>query len=956
MKTYLQILIGVIGWGLILWFFGNQWYQDQREVVCVREVEKKVPDLKLVKTECLAAAEIQMEKNAYGSASWFYLLGGEVDKNIEEINPKINDDFYMNIGHSYVLTGEYEKVEKIYKEFLWDSGLDYIRSNGVAVEEDYEILPRLYADKKENLKKGLEIWRKIYLPVEEMIIPYEKYTEEREKYDENLTLTIKYLENYLKKSEIFKERTEINYWSHLDELAKLYYDDDRYQEAITAYAKSGENYQKNHKYKEYAETLFWRAKSANYDENQIEAIRYYKMALPNYIEEEGASSSSVAYIYNNIGDIYNSMAYEESNLDLYTKAIDYYGKAINHKEEYHPYEYSSLYLSYENRSDSYESLDQYKEASSDYIKSLALIKLELKSSTEAIDDDLDELTQGYKQLFHLYKEMKLNKQTEELNQSVELFKEYEVYLKKNYKDKPLVIAKALYALADYYEVNSTLSVELDLTAISFIKLAIESSDESEIDENTNLLISYFNRLNDLYKDAGMHEKEYFEHLNSLREFQEKIFLDKAEPNQKIMARTYSFLAQNYDLNRSKSYGIKSIYHIKKAIENEKEKDKKSEYGEIIDLYYVQLFSIIYESYEDKNITTVPSEILPLIDEYLEFQQKNFKDNVTVKIASYENLASFFLFRVSNNLSYDYSRKALDIAYEHKDIGLVERNLYALFSYYDYEKNVSLEKIEYLVTEIEQKLPEEKMLISWCYGKLGEFATYRNNSSVIEQSYKKAISLAKEHLSEVELNKNLLSLHDLEDYVLQLLDYYQGKGDKKNSIKVLTELSTFLKEKFPNAKTEQARVNKMFFDSYLYFEDKKKAIIAINHAIETTKTLFINNNNAYKYFMRYVWAKEDFYKKEGNIKGIRKEIKVLEELVLKVKDREGKAKVKSLLSELYLLIEDYQLSIDSMQKANTFNDVKYVLNCKELGNDYGMIDIYLEEKNILKLEAICKKKK
>ena len=102
---YMKKLFGVILILMILISAVNA-KENKAKILCNKEIKKGQPKKELLQKYCSQAGKYyQSIKNDF-SASLYYLLGGENDKNINEIQNNITQSStYRNIGHSYVLKG-----------------------------------------------------------------------------------------------------------------------------------------------------------------------------------------------------------------------------------------------------------------------------------------------------------------------------------------------------------------------------------------------------------------------------------------------------------------------------------------------------------------------------------------------------------------------------------------------------------------------------------------------------------------------------------------------------------------------------------------------------------------------------------------------------------------------------------------------------------------------------------
>jgi len=443
--VYVKIVIGSLIWGVILWGIGDYLLEKDRERICSSEIRKETPELVVVKENCLATAEVYAFNEEYGTASWYYLLAGDLDKNINEIEEKISENFYMNIGHTYVLKNNLEKAEKIYRDFIFSNSGGYgYRDVDVMMKEDYIILSHIYPDEKEQLDKGLKLWKRLYTPVGKMVDLLTKY--EKVEYDDNTTEAIALLKELVVYAEAYKDEEQVEYVKWVEALAELYYEEDKYEEAILYYKKAAMLYEKDESQRlAYADSLFWIAKSYYYLLEYKESIRYYKKSLPMYVEAETNSSYNIGYVYHNIGNSYRDEYSEKSQLE----ALKYYKKSIEHKEYHNPKEFDSIARSYNSLGDLYNDMNQYDKAKKAYENAIALEKKMLnEKDEEEIEEtvnELDDLELYYENLSENYRALN------EMNVSVEVQDEYLDFIEKNYGDYELTLARSYGNVANYFK-------------------------------------------------------------------------------------------------------------------------------------------------------------------------------------------------------------------------------------------------------------------------------------------------------------------------------------------------------------------------------------------------------------------------------------------------------------------------------------------------------------------------
>jgi len=118
---------------------------------CQKEIQKDNINIENLKKVCTEAGKYYENKEKYDYASWFYLLGGNYRYNISDIKNHIPiSENVSNIAHSYMLLGDLKNAKKYYKFYL---ERDY------DLDEDFEILNKIYHSKKDLISKGKEIWK-----------------------------------------------------------------------------------------------------------------------------------------------------------------------------------------------------------------------------------------------------------------------------------------------------------------------------------------------------------------------------------------------------------------------------------------------------------------------------------------------------------------------------------------------------------------------------------------------------------------------------------------------------------------------------------------------------------------------------------------------------------------------------------------------------------------------------
>jgi len=630
--VYVKIVIGSLIWGVILWNIGDYIFEQDRERTCTSEVRKSTADKSVVKENCLATAESYFEKEEYGSASWYYLLAGDVDKNINEIEGKISDDFYINIGHSYVLKNDFEKAGKIYADFIFADSGGYLYTNvNDVIKEDYQALNNIYPKDKERLEKGLKLWEKVYAPVGKMVNAYESY--EKAESDDNSTGAIAFLKEAIEQAETYKYEEHVEYAKWIESLAELYYDEEEYKEAITYYTKVARLYE-NDKEKQlsYADSLFWIAKSHYYLAEYENAINYYKKTLPLYVEAETNSSYNIGYVYHNIGNSYS----EEENQTLQLEAVKYYQKSIEHKKLYNAEEFDSLARSYNNMGDVYYKVKKYNEAKEAHEKAIELEKKMFNEEEKDEDEieetlsELDTLASYHQNLSDTYRELN------DMNASVQVQDDYLSFIEKNYGDYKLTLAESYETVASYFQ-----NRERDLSFEYYQKgldVLDKNGTEELLDEKKDLTKNIVGEM--LYV---CEEISYDDPVKGGKLLKELItYQENNIPNKRLLAKSYSNLA-SLSKENNYLYQKKSLKLFQEYIT---ENGELSEFSTLVNYYdnYVETYAKNGE--KDKAVE--------LMDGFIAFAKQHYPENKKIQFEVYAS--SSYMYKVLA----DYERSIEDI--------------------------------------------------------------------------------------------------------------------------------------------------------------------------------------------------------------------------------------------------------------------------------------------------------
>ena len=536
--AYIKIVLALLVWGVLIFYGGSIWLDDKREQTCTSEIAKDEPNLDVVKERCTQTAESYMKNENYGSASWFYLLGGEVDKNLNEVEAKITDGFYMNIGHAYLLKGNYEKAKEIYAKYPWEAGSNFYYADEI-IQPDFVILPKLYKDKKENIAKGLAIWNEIYEPIGKIVKAGNAY--EMAVDDENRTEQIKYLEEYLEYAKPYKEKRAIDYIEKKKELASLYSLNEQEGKSIEIYKELADVYENNASSTfDYIDTMLSMADSYSKIRDYNSSLEYHKKALALTLDSNDSDEQplDVNIIYSNMGDVYKEMNQSK-------EAIAYYTHSLKYIESHDANNYGRLSDIYSDIAEVYFSQKDYNAYKENYTKSIALKKEELKNSEgddyyrDYIFSDLEEL---YSDLADGYISLNRKKKAREIEKQYISFLEYE------YETHYRYISMA-YHNAAKLDINSSIGLENQLQAIKYMEKSVETEFDSQKELNNEDLVNYIYDLKEYVyavdKNRTRATKSYIKHVESLVAFEKENF-EGEEQNNELLKNIYTLLSDSYN--------------------------------------------------------------------------------------------------------------------------------------------------------------------------------------------------------------------------------------------------------------------------------------------------------------------------------------------------------------------------------------------------------------------------
>jgi len=268
---------------------------EQTEKLCKEESKKSHPDKIQLKQYCIKAAEHYQQEKSISKATLYYLLAGEYEKNLNDIqNNPDSYTAYSNIAHSYILDGNIKQAEKNYKLFLKSTSISWA---GGKIERDYKLLNKIYPEQKKDLEKGIKIWYKIYTPYGDLHTEY-KQAKKSKQYKK----AIDALSQLIKLQKRFQKSDNREIWENESKLAELYSLHQEYQKSLDILSRISSVYEEKYPI-DYGHLLSWIA--YNYEKlgKNEQAETYYKKALSIQKKIFGEEHLYTAKAHRNLGRI-----------------------------------------------------------------------------------------------------------------------------------------------------------------------------------------------------------------------------------------------------------------------------------------------------------------------------------------------------------------------------------------------------------------------------------------------------------------------------------------------------------------------------------------------------------------------------------------------------------------------------------------------------------------------------
>jgi CHAT domain-containing protein len=319
-----QLIYSMLG---VLLFTGIGYSKENRaEKLCNSEIKKEQPNKEVLKKQCSIAAKEFEKKKEYGSASWYYLLVGAHTYNIHILQKKLSkSDNSSNVGHSYILKGNFSRAREMYLRFLKSASLPWADE---AMQYDYKLLYRLYPKQKAKLNKGLALWNDIYRPLLDINGLYPQYKKAEK--ENNYQLARKYLSVILQIQMKYQNSHSLGVCDSLMGIGQLYYHEKNYKKSIEVF-KIIEHEYIHELDNNYKINVFKWLRTVLSDNNQLSKSISYDLKIIKSVKAISNKNSKellkeylvIGISYMNLYNEQNASKYLKSGLSLSLKTKNY---------------------------------------------------------------------------------------------------------------------------------------------------------------------------------------------------------------------------------------------------------------------------------------------------------------------------------------------------------------------------------------------------------------------------------------------------------------------------------------------------------------------------------------------------------------------------------------------------------------------------------------------------------
>ena len=757
--------------------------------LCNSEVKKEQINKKNIYEYCSQAAQSAIKKKQFANLSWFYLLIGNLDKNINEIQFKIEDGFLVNIGHSYLLKGDLNATRKMYKKFLKNSSIHWVNNT---IQDDFEPLLKLYPQKSEDIRIGIKIWNELYRPLKPIRTIYRKYrkAKKEKKYREAIIYLIKVIQ--LEKEYHPNDKDIAANYNHIGEMYKAL---GEYSEALKFYKKdlnlSEKSWGKNdiatslsyysmgkiyYFLKDYANSLNFYQKALNINESifgteheftaiihsnrakvfqdmkeYTKALSVYQKVLNIRKKVLGNSHISTATTYNNIGLLYEYMG-------QYSKALEHVDIALNISTSILGEEHLFIAKVHNNNGLVYQSMGKYEKALEFYQKSLSLTKLNSRDSRTSFFT-------AYNNMGGIYEIMG------EYPKALEHYKKALTNTENTVKQNATIynnIAGVYKKIGEYSK------------SLAYYKKALKTSEK--LVSSNYYTATVYNNIGLLHDIKGDYQDALNSYFNSLK------VLDKNHP---YRVTTYNNIALIYNYRGEYE---KALEYFKKVLRvNEKILD---EYHSSLATNYNNI-GLVYQSLKKYN------KALKFYKKALEIRKIALDSNHPSMMINYNSLGRIYYLKEKYSKAYDYSQKSFKNFIENRNKNFailksktkenyVKENTYLI-------KLLFQSSINYLIQL--NKKSNTTLIQNTKYEIFNHWLNYKG--TIFE--YENIINMVEEKTKDITIKKNIKELRKL---TTDLANIEKKQLSSTNSNTYQKEINN-IQEDIGNLEISLSKSNKVF---------------------------------------------------------------------------------------------------------------------------------------------------
>ena len=568
LKGLVSMLKLLSNWVLFLLLFSILSFGEDFEKICDDEVLKEDFNISVVKEACFKTGLKYEKIKDAGNASGYYLIANETHLNLEKFAQNIPKDasgVYSNIGHSYMIEGEYKKGKEYYKKFI-----ESYHNPNPAMQNDFKELLKLYPKNKIELNKAQEIWNRLYQPLHELDSIYASL-DFLEPSEEAITLLMKIINI----KEKYMPRT-LSITSDYQSLAIILEEKfSRYNQALTLYSKMINIYFEllGEEYFNTATAYYNIANILNLQGHYHQAIYLYKKTLKIDLKLFGENHSETSSTYHNMANVYLNLQEFDKALELYQKSLDIYSTLFDKEHEYVTATYQEMANVFNFKGEYDTALNLYNEAlkidlkkfglyhnyvaglyhniaytynnKGEYIKALEFynqaLEIDLKIFGEhhaSTATTLHAIGYVYHNLGNYDKALEIYKKVEAIDLDI---------LGKFHPDTATTYHHIAYAYQEKKEYNK---------ALKFYKIALEIKEKILGKNHISTASTYHNMAN-IYEDSQQLSKA-FKFYNKTLKIEQKI-LGENHPN---TANTYNNLGNL--LNEMKKHSM-ALFYFQKAL-------------------------------------------------------------------------------------------------------------------------------------------------------------------------------------------------------------------------------------------------------------------------------------------------------------------------------------------------------------------------------------------------------